>query len=1261
MGLSALNMQKIRGVSFALLVCFVIAGSISPAIAQLTPPVITNISPSTVTAGAPSFTLTVNGSGFLSNSTVQVNGSNRPTVFKSALQLTATLFASDVATPATLSITVFTAVVGAGGGTSNAVPLTVSSAPGPVLTSISLDFVSEGADHVRMILQGANFRPGATVVISPPLTRTTASNGHTRATDVLLFNATVLNSGTMTAIFSVSPRAVLGLRAVDVLNIDGTSTAGLSNPAAFFPGSSQPLRVESSNSLGAPLSVLNMALLNPRDGTVVVQGEELNAQAILAGSGTGTVIGQWLWDGNVVEQFSASIVGGQSTTIHTRQSLPTWFLGLHTLQLRMVQPNQIATKPIAIVVNPGTWRRQQLIWPEYGSAFSSDAPPRLLWAPVPGAMKYQVGFSDQPYLATIRTWYDVVDNSWEVPARIWNDLREGQLYWTVRAIETSGTPRKALPMRSIYHAPADGLAPLHPTPARTSAGNTLLEWKPILPFAFYYVVVSSDEDGEHPVRQYLTTNPNVDLRALDRQLTPGTTYYWRVNALTPNGNLFMSGQPHTFVAQIMPRAAAEYPYLPQFASLAAPDALPVPDLASEITERTPPPNSNINDPKPTISASFSTPVNPLDVSLMVDDVDITSMAQATESKVAFTPPLALAGGDHSVNLSLASEAASWKFSEATPAAITPPSSTPEAAVQPGTDAEAPPAIAGVWPGPTEVQAMRSVPKPPNAGAPHPSQNIAPSEQGQISSNTQWSSGSNPPDTNALSVAERIMYDDGPWKVEFNGSGLLNSTLNPEIQRTSHGLVNDYVLQLGYKGDEWGANLRFGIVSPVLYTDAQFVTAATPRQGAEFTFTTPAGKFGYFVNTNDEALGGGAGINFHQQMMGASWEAPLPKWAQFRLMWLSAQDIGAPTTTSFDSLGNPIILPNPIAPQSSGDVYGAMLNIHLTPKWLWSSEYAFSRDNPDVQVAGSKSEFGRAWRTGISGQTGQTNVSVAYRDIGPNFGNPANPSLTQFSQPNLRGVDSAITQTTTAGTFGVDYQFLQNNVHPTNTAELDLNSFDETWSKQFGVKTNVVLDARQSLTGTGTIPASLQGQTPDQTGAQDMHDVSGTLNVSRQIGTVTVSAGGTRDWNRNNYLPSADTITSSINFGTNLITRTFFQLNSQLDVNWVAANGLIVGTTRNITLYMQPAFVWQKSGLQVSPLVTLLKGRTILATGVLTTDTLTGQYGGRIAWTLPGVLKFNTFSIQGNYNQNKNALMNLDQRSTELFALWTITWGHKHTF
>jgi len=1236
---------------FAAVLLVLLMGMCVAASAQA-PPTITSISPSSVTAGGPSFTLTVTGSNFLVNSQVQINTSARTTTYKSALQLTAIVFASDIATAGALQVTVFDPPNAVRGGlTSNAVTLTVSNAPAPSLISVSPEFTGQGADHVRITLVGANFRPGATVVISPPLAAVSDSNGHTQAFDVKVLSVAVVNQGLMTALVSFSPTATLGLRAVDVLNLDGTSTAGtFVNGVA---GTSQPVQVRSSSSLGAPLSVLNMALTHPRDGTVVMQGQELNAEAILAGTGTGTVIGQWVWDGNVVEQFSASIVGGQSTAIQTRQSLPTWYLGAHTLLLRMVQPNQIASRPIVVVVNPGGWQLEQLIQPEYGTAFPSDNPPRLLWAPVPGVAKYQVGFSSQPYLGTVRNWFNVVDNQWEIPTRIWRSLPEGEIYWTVRAIESSGEPRKALPMRKVYRVPEGGLTSVRPVPARTPAGHTLLEWKPAQTSGLYFVTITSDFAATQVIRQYLTADPKLDLRVAYQKLIPGTTYYWQVDAIGPNGQLLMAGPVQSFVAEAVPQTSLNTDRrLVQLASLRVPEELPgLPDLAAQITGKTPQPNSSTNQLQPTISVSFQAAINPTDVSLMVDDVDITTLAQVTEVKVAFTPPLALAGGDHNVNLTVGREAATWKFTVVAPAVVAPPSPPAGPTTQPGTDAERPPAAPGLLPAhrPVNPATVGQVKEP------------GPTEEGQISSTTQWASGSNPPDSNVLSIAEHMTYGKGPWHMEVNGSGLLNSTLNPEAQRTSQGRFSDYVLQLGYKKENWAANLRFGTVSPVLYTDAQFVTAATPRQGAEMTLKTPAGTFGYFVNTNDEALGGGAGINFHQQMMGASWQAPLPKWAQFRLMWLSAQDTGAPTSVSFDSQGNPIILPNPVAPKSTGDVYGALLNIHLNQKWLWSSEYAFSRENPDTSQ-NSKSEFGRAWRTGISGQSGKTNVNVAYRDVGENFGNPANPSLTLASQPNLRGVDSAVTQTTkTAGTFGLTYSFLENNVHPTTTDELFLHSFDETWSKPFGVKTNLVVDARQSLTQTGTVPSSLQGMPPEQTGAQDQRDISGNINLSRQMGTVTMSAGGTRDWNHNNLFPEASTITSSLSFGTNLVTHTFFQLNAQVNANWVAADGLTTGTTRNITVYVQPAFTWKNPKLQVSPLVTLTKGRTILADGTLTANTLTGQYGGRISWTLPGALKFSTFSAQGTYNQNRDTIMGLDQTTTQLLVIWTVTWGHKHTF
>ncbi|MGA3162523.1 MAG: IPT/TIG domain-containing protein [Terracidiphilus sp.] len=1018
-------------------------------------PAITNISPTTVSAGGPNFVLTVNGSGYVAGSTVvQINGNSRQTVFVSTAQLTATVLASDIKAPGALTVTVLVSSSGVA-VSSNPAQIAVVSAASPVLTSASPGSITQGVEQVSMTLVGANFRPGATVVISPPLATLSASDGHTQAGDVSVLNATVVNSGVMTALISMSPMAAQGLRAVDVLNLDGTSTIDATTTSP--QGSTQPVRMSPANSIGSPLSVLNMAMMQPRDGTVVMQGDELNAEAVLAGTGTGTVIGQWVWDGSVVEQFSATIVGGASTVIETRQSLPTWLLGAHTLELRMLQPNQVASKLIEVVVNPGNWKMEQLIQPESGAVFDVNEMPHLLWAIVPGAMRYQVGFSSQPYLSTIDKWFDVEENQWQVPATVWQSLPEGELYWTVRTVDVSASPRKPLPMRVLYRRRSLALSSLPPMGASQASGRTIRVNAQIYP-----------------------------LRA-DGHVIPFRANYLRADYVTAN-------------------------------------------------------------------------------------------------------------------------------------------------------ADAPPATAAPAKGVTDAEA-------PKAAGATAKKRVGPAEDGQIGMTTQWASGSNPPDSNALTVAEHMTYQQGPWHFEVNGSGLLNSILNPEAKRTSHGAVNNYVIQLTDQEKAWGANLRFGIVTPTLYTDAQFVSAATPRQGAELALKTPGGTFSGFTNTNDEVPGGGSSINVHQQIEGASWQARLPQWMQLRLMWLNVTDVGVTS-----------------GPSASGDVYGGLMNIQLSKQWKWTSEYAVSHDNLNTAVATSTREFGRAWRTGITGQRGKTTASVAYHDESSNFGNPANPGLTPSSTPNVRGVNGAITQATKkAGTFGLNYTLLQNNVRPTTSDELLLNTFEETWSKPLDKKTNLSLDVRQSLTETGTVPAALISMAPAATGAQDMRDLSGSINLSHKVGSTTLTLGGQRDWLHNTLFPANSTITSSLNAGANLVTKGHFQLNTQASVNWMAANGLTAGDSRNVSVNVQPTLAWKKPAVQLSPLITVAQGETRLASGTLTSDTLTGQYGGRATWTLPGRMKFSTLSAQGSYNQNRNTVTGLNQPTTQLLALWTANWSHKHTF
>src|SRR5262249_13578259 len=430
----------------------------------------------------------------------------------------------------------------------------------------------------------------------------------------------------------------------------------------------------------------------------------------------------------------------------------------------------------------------------------------------------------------------------------------------------------------------------------------------------YMVTVSSDPSGLKIIRRYLTNSPQLDLRAVDRRLDAGKTYYWKVDALSPNGRLLMFGPTQSFIAAAVPRAALRQANgeLLQLASLAIPATLhtSIMDLTAQIKKRTPAPDSSVAELQPPVTVEFQSTVNPLDLSLMVDDIDVTPMAQATDNKIAYTPAMPLTSGNHNINLVVGTEAVSWKFAIAGVPAASQPAAAAGGATQPGTDAEVPPAVpAATQSVPTPQSGTLPSGKPgPNPALPGqtPAGTTGLTQTSQVSSNTQWASGGNPPASNAFSVAERMSYQDAPCHAESNGSGLLNSVLNPEAQRTSVGRFNDYVTQVGYQGTRWSTNFRFGVISPAFYSDAQLINVATPRQAGEVVLATPAGTFGYFANTSDLALGGGSGITFHQQIMGASWLAPLPKkWVSFRFMWLSAEDTGKPTIVTFDSLGHPL--------------------------------------------------------------------------------------------------------------------------------------------------------------------------------------------------------------------------------------------------------------------------------------------------------------------------------------------------------------------
>ena len=124
------------------------------------PPTITTISPTSALAGAAGFTLTVNGTGFVSGATVKFNGNAKTTTFVNSTQVTAAITAADIAAAGTFNVTVTNPAPG--GGTSGNSPFTVNN-PVPTITSLSPTSALAGGAAFTLTVNGTNFNSSSVV------------------------------------------------------------------------------------------------------------------------------------------------------------------------------------------------------------------------------------------------------------------------------------------------------------------------------------------------------------------------------------------------------------------------------------------------------------------------------------------------------------------------------------------------------------------------------------------------------------------------------------------------------------------------------------------------------------------------------------------------------------------------------------------------------------------------------------------------------------------------------------------------------------------------------------------------------------------------------------------------------------------------------------------------------------------------------------------------------------------------------------------
>ena len=243
-------------------------------------PVITGLSPSSATAGGPSFTLTVNGSGFLNTSTVQWNGSSLTTTYISGTQLSAVVPSAQIATPGLANVS----VLNPGGVTSNAVTFTIT-APTPLISSISPSSATAGVPALTLTVNGTGFLAGSAVQWNGSSLSTTYMSGNQLTASVAASQIASQGTANVTV---VNPGGATSNAVTFTINAPTPSISSLSPNSATAGAPAFTLTVSGSGFLVGSTVRWNGSALS----TNYVSGTQLNASvpaSLIASQGTASV------------------------------------------------------------------------------------------------------------------------------------------------------------------------------------------------------------------------------------------------------------------------------------------------------------------------------------------------------------------------------------------------------------------------------------------------------------------------------------------------------------------------------------------------------------------------------------------------------------------------------------------------------------------------------------------------------------------------------------------------------------------------------------------------------------------------------------------------------------------------------------------------------------------------------------------------------------------------------------------------------------
>ena len=275
---------------------------------KLAPATITSISPTTVPEGSAAFTLQVTGTGFVSGSTVTLNGINLPTTFVSSTQLSATVAPSLIATGGSFAVE----VVDPDGQSA-------SSPNGATATQLTVDNGQPTITHLM---------PSTAIVGSA------ATNVVITGTNFVQSSVASFGGAARTTTYQSATQLTMALTATD-LEVLGTTNITVTNPA---PG-------------GGTSNTSTFSVVYPPAPMLT---SVTPASAIVGSSDTAiTIIGTGFTSNSFVSINGYTSVGNFVSATKLTATIPAQLLTTATTLLIYVQNSNGISSPISFaVVNP---------------------------------------------------------------------------------------------------------------------------------------------------------------------------------------------------------------------------------------------------------------------------------------------------------------------------------------------------------------------------------------------------------------------------------------------------------------------------------------------------------------------------------------------------------------------------------------------------------------------------------------------------------------------------------------------------------------------------------------------------------------------------------------------------------------------------------------------------------------------------------------------------------------------------------------------